>query len=93
MVCPAGVFDVIGTIKIYLTQTEAEVNFILHITSLTPDSFILQLTHLITHQQSTHLRLIYSAINSWILTSWLSIVVSNCELVTFPLVAWVSCGT
>ena len=27
------------------------------------------------------------------LTSWLSFVVSNCELVTFPLVFWVSCGT
>ena len=26
------------------------------------------------------------------LTSWLSIVVSNCEFVTFPLVSWVSCG-
>ena len=27
------------------------------------------------------------------LTSWLSFVVSNCELVTFPLVSWVGCGT
>ena len=27
------------------------------------------------------------------LTSWLSFVVSNCEIVTFPLVFWVSCGT
>ena len=27
------------------------------------------------------------------LTSWLSFVVSNCELVTFPLVSWVRCGT
>ena len=27
------------------------------------------------------------------LTSWLSFVVSNCELVTFPLVSWVKCGT
>ena len=27
------------------------------------------------------------------LTSWLSIVVSNCEFVTFPLVSWVRCGT
>ena len=27
------------------------------------------------------------------LTSWLSFVMSNCELVTFPLVSWVRCGT
>ena len=27
------------------------------------------------------------------MTSWLSFVVSNCELVTFPLVSWVRCGT
>ena len=27
------------------------------------------------------------------LTSWLSPVVSNCEVVTFPLVSWVRCGT
>ena len=27
------------------------------------------------------------------LTSWLSLVVSNCEFVTFPLVSWVGCGT
>ena len=27
------------------------------------------------------------------LTSWLSFVVSKCELATFPLVAWVRCGT
>ena len=27
------------------------------------------------------------------LTSWLSFVVSNCELVTFPLVSWVRYGT
>ena len=27
------------------------------------------------------------------LTSWLSIVVSNGEFVTFPLVSWVRCGT
>ena len=27
------------------------------------------------------------------LTSWLSFVVSNCELVTFPLVFWVRSGT
>ena len=26
------------------------------------------------------------------LTSWLSFVMSNCEVVTFPLVAWVRCG-
>ena len=26
------------------------------------------------------------------LTSWLSFVMSNCEVVTFPLVSWVSCG-
>ena len=26
------------------------------------------------------------------LTFWLSFVVSNCELVTFPLVSWVRCG-
>ena len=26
-------------------------------------------------------------------TSWLSIVVSNCEFVTFPLICWVRCGT
>ena len=26
------------------------------------------------------------------LTSWLSFVMSNCKLVTFPLVSWVSCG-
>ena len=27
------------------------------------------------------------------LTSWLLFVVSNCELVTFPFVSWVGCGT
>ena len=27
------------------------------------------------------------------LTSWLSFVVFNCELVTFPLESWVRCGT
>ena len=27
------------------------------------------------------------------LTSWLSSVMSNCEIVTFPLVSWVRCGT
>ena len=26
------------------------------------------------------------------LTSWLSFVMSNCEVVTFPLVSWVRCG-
>ena len=26
------------------------------------------------------------------LTSWLSIVMSNCDVVTFPLVSWVRCG-
>ena len=26
------------------------------------------------------------------LTSWLSFVMSNCEVVTFPLVYWVRCG-
>ena len=27
------------------------------------------------------------------LASWLSLVVSNCVFVTFPLVSWVGCGT
>ena len=27
------------------------------------------------------------------LTSWLSIVMCNCEFVTFPLVSWIRCGT
>ena len=26
------------------------------------------------------------------LTSWLSFVMSNCEVLTFPLVSWVRCG-
>ena len=26
------------------------------------------------------------------LTSWLSFVISNCEVVTFPLISWVRCG-
>ena len=26
------------------------------------------------------------------LTSWLSFVMSNCDIVTFPLVFWVRCG-
>ena len=26
------------------------------------------------------------------LTSWLSVVMSNCDVVTFPLVSWVTCG-
>ena len=26
------------------------------------------------------------------LTSWLSFVMSNCEVVTFPLVSWARCG-
>ena len=28
-----------------------------------------------------------------VLASWLSLVVSYCEFVTFPLVSWVRCGT
>ena len=27
------------------------------------------------------------------LTSWLPFVMSNCDVVTFPLVSWVRCGT
>ena len=27
------------------------------------------------------------------LTIWLSLVMSNCEFITFPLVSWVRCGT
>ena len=27
------------------------------------------------------------------MTSWLSFVLDNCEIVTFPLVSWVRCGT
>ena len=27
------------------------------------------------------------------LTSWLSFVMSNCDVVTFPLVSWARCGT
>ena len=26
------------------------------------------------------------------LTNWLSFVISNCDVVTFPLVSWVGCG-
>ena len=26
------------------------------------------------------------------LTSWFSFVISNCDVVTFPLVSWVGCG-
>ena len=26
------------------------------------------------------------------LTSWLSFVMSNCDVVTFPLISWVRCG-
>ena len=26
------------------------------------------------------------------LTSWLSFVMSNCDVVTFPMISWVSCG-
>ena len=27
------------------------------------------------------------------LTSWISFVMSNCDVITFPLVFWVSCGS
>ena len=27
-----------------------------------------------------------------VLTSWLSFVMSNCDVATFPLVSWVRCG-
>ena len=27
-----------------------------------------------------------------VLTSWLSFVMTNCDVVTFPLVSWVRCG-
>ena len=27
------------------------------------------------------------------LTSWLSFVMYNCDVISFPLVSWVSCGT
>ena len=35
----------------------------------------------------------YAFVRVFVLTSWLSFVVSNCEFVTFPLVSWVRCGT
>ena len=40
-------------------------------------------------------RLVIDALwsTAWkMLTSWLSFVMSNCEVVTFPLVSWVRCG-
>ena len=40
----------------------------------------------------THLLFLWSPAGKG-LTSWLSFVVSNCYLVTFPLVSWVRCGT
>ena len=42
-----------------------------------------------------HARLFVDALRSPAgkgLTSWLSFVVSNCDVVTFPLISWVSCG-
>ena len=42
-----------------------------------------------------HARLLVDALWSLAgkgLTSWLSFVMSNCEVVTFPLVSWVRCG-
>ena len=42
-----------------------------------------------------HARLLINALWSLAgkgLTSWLSFVMSNCEVVTFPLVSWVRCG-
>ena len=40
----------------------------------------------------THLLFLWSPAEKG-LTSWLSFVVSNCEIVTFPLVSWVRYGT
>ena len=40
----------------------------------------------------THLQFLWSPAGKE-LTSWLSSVVSICELVTFPFVSWVRCGT
>ena len=43
-----------------------------------------------------HARLSFYALRSPAgkeLTSWLSFVMSNCDVVTFPLVSWVRCGT
>ena len=34
---------------------------------------------------------LWSPAGEW-LTSWLSFVMSNCDVVTFPLVSWVNCG-
>ena len=42
-----------------------------------------------------HARLFVDALWSPVgkgLTSWLSFVMSNCDVVTFPLVSWVRCG-
>ena len=42
-----------------------------------------------------HARLFVDALQSPAgkgLTSWLSFVMSNCDVVTFPLVSWVRCG-
>ena len=42
-----------------------------------------------------HTRLFVDALRSPAgkgLTSWLSFVMSNCDVVTFPLVSWVRCG-
>ena len=42
-----------------------------------------------------HVRLHVDALLSPVgkgLTCWLSIVISNCDVVTFPLVSWVRCG-
>ena len=42
-----------------------------------------------------HARLFVNALRSPAekgLTSWLSLVMSNCDVVTFPLVSWVRCG-
>ena len=44
---------------------------------------------------SFHERLFVDALRSPAgkgLTSWLSFVMSNCDVVTFPLVSWVRCG-
>ena len=42
-----------------------------------------------------HARLFVDALRSTAgkgLTSWLSFVMSNCDVVTFPLVSWARCG-
>ena len=54
-------------------------------------SFVISLLFLLCFRARMFIDALWSPAGKG-LTSWLSFVMSNCEVVTFPLVSWVKCG-